>query len=244
MLKGIYDAASGMLPQILRQNIIANNLANANTAGFKRDLVFSQEFTKAQQKALEKEADWEKAQVTGVTIDFTQGPIRQTGNPLHLAIDGDAFFVISTPNGEMYTRGGNLGVSAEGKLVTYDGYPVLSETGEIDVGGEEFVIDQAGRITADGSSLGTLQLVTFTQPYPLARTSEGLFTPLAGAPGPTKAEEFAVIQGALESSNVNLISQMVEMIESYRQFETGQRIVQIQDESLGKAVNQLGAVRG
>ena len=80
--------------------------------------------------------------------------------------------------------------------------------------------------------------------YPLARASGGLFTPLAGAPSPTRAEEFAIIQGALEASNVNIISQMVEMIESFRQFETGQRMVQIQDESLGKAVNQLGVLRG
>jgi len=243
MLKGIYDTASGMLPQIIRLDTVANNLANANTAGFKRELVFSQEFTKAQQKTLDKEADWEQVQVTKTAIDFAQGPIERTGEPLHVAIEGDAFFVVSTPNGEMYTRGGNFTISPQGKLVTLDGYPVLGETGDLAVQGNELAIDQRGVVTVDRRAVGNLRLVTFPQPNPLVRTAPGLFAVPNGGPVPAKAEKYTLIQGALEGSNTNMISEMVEMIESYRQFETGQRMIQIQDESLGKAVNQLGAVR-
>jgi len=244
MLKGIYDAASGMLPQIVRQDVVANNLANAGTAGFKRELVFSQEFTKAQQKTLNKQVDWEKVQITGVTIDFSQGPIERTGNSLDLAIDGDAFFVISTPSGEMFTRCGNFALSPDGELVTSDGYAVLSETGEISVPGSQFVVDSQGQMTVEGKPVGTLRLVSFAQPYPLRRAAPGLFAPVAGAPAPTQPENFVVIQGALERANVNLINEMVQMIESYRHFETAQRMVQIQDESLDKAINQLGVLRG
>jgi len=244
MLKGIYDAASGLLPQITRLDTVANNLANANTAGFKRELVFAQEFTQAQQRALGKQADWEKVKISGVVTDFAQGPLERTGNPLDMAIEGDAFFVVRTPNGEMYTRDGNFTLSAEGVLISGSGYPVLSETGEITVNGVEFIADEKGRLTVDGKPVGTLELVTFPQPYPLQREANGLYAQPADAPAPTRAENFTLVQGAVEGANVNLISEMVEMIESYRHFETGQRIVQIQDESLGKAINQLGMRRG
>jgi flagellar basal-body rod protein FlgG len=241
MLKGIYDAASGMLPQIIRQDATANNLANANTAGFKRELVIAQEFAQAQQKGMDRQADWHNQQVSEITIDFSQGRIETTGNILHLAIDGDAFFVVATPDGEMYTRAGNFARSPEGKLVTPDGYPVLAENGEIAVDGGDFVVDQRGRIRIDGQSVSTLRLVTFPQPYPLQRTAPGLFGRTPGAPTAGRAEEFTIYQGSLESSNINVISEMVDMIESYRHFETAQRMVQIQDESLQKAINQLGA---
>lgn len=244
MLKGIYNAASGMLPQITRLDTVANNLANANTTGFKRELVFAQKFTDAQRKTMIKQADWEKVQIAGIATDFAQGPLERTGNSLDLAIEGDAFFVVLTPNGEMYTRGGNFTLSADGTLVTRDGYPVLSETGEIVVDGDDFNVDSTGRITIDDRPVGTLELATFPQPYPLQRVANGLFARLADAPAPARAEKFSVIQGAVEGANVNLISEMVEMIDSYRHFETGQRIVQVQDESLGKAVNQLGMRRG
>jgi len=101
MLKGIYDAASGMLPQVIRQDATAHNLANANTAGFKRELVIAQEFSKAQQQTAPGQTDWEMPQVAEIAIDFSQGSIEETGNNLHLALDGDAFFVVNTPNGEM-----------------------------------------------------------------------------------------------------------------------------------------------
>ncbi len=243
MLKGIYDAASGMLPQIVRQDVTANNLANANTTGFKRELVIAQELSKTQQKPGSKQADWENLQIAEIAIDFSPGQIETTGNDLHLAIDGDAFFVVSTPNGEMYTRAGNFALSNEGKLVTPDGYPVLAENGEISIEGGEFIVDDQGRLEVDGKSIGTLQLVTFAQPYPLQRTGPGLFGRVAGAPTPDRAEEFTIHQGTLERSNINIISEMVNMIESYRNFETAQRMVQIQDESLEKAINQLGVVR-
>jgi len=243
MLKGIYDTASGMLPQIVRLDTVANNLANANTAGFKRELVFSQEFSKAQQQTLAKEADWEQVQVTGVVTDFAPGPIARTGSPLDLAIEGDGFFVVSTPQGEMYTRGGNFTISAQGKLVTQDGHPVLGEGGELTIEGNDLAVDQRGNVTVDRRPVGQLKLVTFAQPYPLVRTAPGLFAVAGDAGTPAKAEKCTVIQGAVESSNTNMISEMIEMIEGYRNFETGQRMIQIQDESLGKAVNQLGAVR-
>lgn len=243
MLKGIYDAASGMLPQVIRQDATAHNLANANTAGFKRELVIAQEFSAAQQKAMGKQADWENVKVAEILIDFSQGSIEKTGSSMHLAIDGDAFFVVSTPDGEMYTRAGNFSLSNDGKLVTPDGHPVLAENGEIPINGGEFVVDDRGRMTVDGNSVGTLRLVTFTQPYPLQRTAPGLYGRVPGAPTPARAEEFVLHQGSLERSNINIISEMVNMIESYRHFETAQRMVQIQDESLEKAINQLGALR-
>jgi len=243
MLKGIYDAASGMLPQVIRQDATAHNLANANTAGFKRELVIAQEFSKAQQQTAPGQTDWEMPQVAEIAIDFSQGSIEETGNNLHLALDGDAFFVVNTPNGEMYTRAGNFALSDEGKLITTDGFPVLAENGEILIEGKEFGVGARGQLSVDGKSTGTLKLVTFPKPYPLQRTSPGLYGRAPGTPNPGRATEFTVHQGALEQSNINIISEMVNMIESFRHFETAQRMVQIQDGSLEKAINQLGTVR-
>jgi len=236
MLKGIYDAASGMLPQIIRQNATAHNLANVNTAGFKRELVIAEE----QQRTEAEQTDWEVPQITEIVIDFSQGAIEETGNKLHLAIEGDAFFAVATPDGEMYTRAGNFTLSDAGKLITPDGFPVLAENGEIAVAGRELAVDQQGRISANGVSIGSLKLVTFAGVYPLERTGPGLYGIIEGGPSPSRAADFTVRQGALEQSNVNVISEMVDMIESYRHFETAQRMVQIQDQSLDKAINQLG----
>ncbi len=243
MLKGIYETASGMLPQMQRLDTVSNNLANANTAGFKRELVFSREFAKAQQVGTVGQADWEQPGETGLITDFSQGSIEQTGNSFDLALDGDGFFVVATPDGEMYTRNGNFTLMPDGTLVTSDGYPVQSNGRDITVDGDEFVVNRTGEMTVDGRPVGQLQLVTFDAPYPLARTAPGLYAPLPNAPGPATAENVAVHQGALERANVDVITEMVRMIESFRNFETGQRMIQIQDESLGKAINQLGSVR-
>jgi len=241
MLKGIYKTAAGMLPQLARIDAVANNLANSRTSGFKREVVFAQELGKAQQKQGEVAADWQSQQVNLLT-DYTQGALEQTGNSLDLAIDGDAFFVVSTPDGEMYTRNGSFTLSSEGQLVTKDGYAVLAENGEITVDGDEFTVSRSGEMMLDQKPLGTLQLVKFERPFPLVRTQSGLFGTLPGAPGPQSADDFALHQGMIESSNVELVTEMVQMMESYRNFEAGQRMIQIQDESLDKAINRLGSV--
>ncbi len=241
MLKGIRDAAGSMLPQMQQQNAIAHNLANARTAGFKRALIVAT--TEAQNPAGSAPAAWNDLSSLQRVIDFSQGPIERTENPFDLAISGDAFFTVATPSGEQYTRAGNFQVSSEGLLVTAQGYPVISDNGDIRITGEAFEVDQQGRIIIDGQVRSTLTLATFPQPYPLQQQEAGYFIPTPGAPAPQQATGMKIQQGALERANVNVITEMVNMIDSYRHFETAQRMVQTQDQSLEKTVNQLGMVR-
>ncbi len=241
MLKGIHDAAGSMLPQMQQQNAIAHNLANAQTTGFKRALVVAT--ANAENANPNQPARWDDISSLESVIDFSQGPVERTGNPFDLAIFGDAFFTVSTPEGEQYTRAGNFQVSSEGLLVTAQGYPVLAQDGEIRVTGGEFEVDRQGRIIIDGQVQGTLALVTFPQPYPLQQREAGLFFPTPDAPAPQAATGMEIHQGSLEQANVNVITEMVNMIDSYRIFETAQRMVQTQDQTLEKTVNQLGMVR-
>jgi len=129
MIKGIYTTGSGMLPQMLRIEIIGNNLANMNTIGFKKDQLFTEILKKEQQSLVS--ANGVQGLPVIETIDFSEGSFQQTGNTLDFAISGDVFFTIETPVGIRYTRNGSFTLSFDGTLVTKEGYPVLGTEGKI-----------------------------------------------------------------------------------------------------------------
>jgi flagellar basal-body rod protein FlgG len=242
MLKGIAAAASAMLPRIRAQEVIANNLANASTAGFKRDRVFDQSLSRAEARLAKTTADWQLPQTVGIATDFSAGALERTENPLHAAIDGDGFFVVSTPVGDRYTRNGVFAVSADGVLTTPEGQRYAGYSGDIRVSAGDIVISEEGRVSVDGVEAGQLQLVRFTNPAGLMRTSSSLFaaTPLAGL----RDDEVSIIrQGFIERSNVSTIEEMVDMIATMRIYETDQKAIQIQDDTLGRAINELGRTR-
>ena len=242
MIKGIYAAASGMLPRIQKQETIANNLANVNTPGYKRESVFLQQFNALKARQNKTESEWQVPMVDNVYTDFSRGSLEFTGNDFNVAIDGDGFFVVSTPEGEAYTRNGNFHLNEEGVLVTSDNLPVLSDSGEIIADGGELHIGIDGLITVGGEDFGKLQIVDFEKPYQLNKLSAGLYTPDTDA-GRIDLEFTYVRQGYLEKANVDVIQEMVDMIASYRNYESDQKAVQILDETLGKAVNEVGRVK-
>jgi flagellar basal-body rod protein FlgG len=243
VLKGIAAAASGMLPQLKRQEIITNNLANAGTAGYKRDRLFVQQLDRAQAGAAPTEADWQVPNLLGVQIDFSAGPMDRTGNPLDLALAGDGFFVISTPDGERFTRNGHFTLTNEGVLTTADGNAVMGEGGEIRLPAGTTNIGPDGTISVDGQTVGKLRIARFADPSALVRAGSSLFA--VGTPGvaPEDMDNAAVRQGMLERSNVSTIEEMVSMITTFRFYEADQRAVQMQDGALGRVVNELGRVR-
>lgn len=244
MIKGIYTSGSGMLPRVLKQEIFANNVANAQTAGYKKDSVFLHQLEKAKQVAgIITDLDWEIPMVDGVFIDFGQGQLQKTDQPLHVALEGNGFFVVNTPQGERYTRNGVFGLTAEGNLVDGNGNNVLSDAGPINIVGDEITISDEGVIFVDGSEVAPLKVVDFARPYALRKSDEGYFVSENPEDLPQPSQEFQIRQGFIEASNVNIIESMVDMLVSFRAYEAGQKAIHAQDETLDKAVNDLGRVR-
>lgn len=242
MNSGIYPAVSGNLAAMRRLDIISNNMANANTAGFKKDKM---SFEGMLAGAVNPPAVPQNStadpilQRENVYIDYSSGPISQTGNPLDLALDGDGFFAVTTPDGTAYTRQGNFRLSSDGTLVTSDGYPLLGQGGAVRIQGGHIDIDSKGTVKVDGTPVGTLSLVDFEKPYKLNKIGSTLFVP-SGEQAPVPVSKTLIQQGHLEGSNVETISEMVQMIETNRYFEACQRVIRGFDDMTAKAANDLG----
>jgi len=242
MIKGIYSAASGMIPRITKQETIANNLANVNTAGYKRESVFLRQLSRLQARLTKTESEWQTPMLDKIYNDFSQGSVEYTGQQYDFAIDGDGFFVVETPQGEAFTRNGNFHIDAAGRLVNADGLAVLSDNGPIEPHERELHIMPDGSITLDEDEFGKLRIAHFEKPFQLERIAGGLFQAL---PQATQVESsFSYVrQGYLERANVDIIREMVDMIASYRNYESDQKAIQILDETLSKTVNEVSKVR-
>lgn len=237
MIRGISQAASAMVARSRQQDAIANNLANAETPGFKRESIFMRRLEAAH---TDPRQPWYIPLQQEKYTDFTQGPLDQTDNPFNAAIDGQGFFVVETPEGERYTRAGVFTLNEEGQLVTTDGNPVLSESGPIVLNGGDFVVGEHGEVSQDGVERGRLRLVRFDNPQSLTAQGRNLFTTKEEA---QTDETSSVRQGYIERANFDLVQQMVDMMTTYRYFETAQKAVQIQDATLDRTVNQLGRLQ-
>jgi flagellar basal-body rod protein FlgG len=240
MIKGIHTVASGMLPYLKRQEAFANNLANINTPGFKKDGVFQKELSKAEQASIPTESDWEEPMVDEIHTDFSAGQMEYNGNDLNVAIEGDGFFVVSTENGERYTRDGAFQLDSEGFLTTASGDKVLTDGGPVALIGSKIKIDGDGKISVDGSQVAQLMVVDFAKPYQLVKAEKGLFTPKNADVTSQTAANFSIRQGYVEKSNVGAVEEMVNMVGSYRDYESGQKAIQIQDETLQQLLEKLG----
>lgn len=251
MVRGLYTAYTGMMNQQARLDVITNNLANASTVGYKKEGATSQSFDSVYSI---KVKDGSEAYINrrigkeslGVKIgetytDYTQGSFKVTGNTYDVAIEGDGFFNISFTSksgvaSTRYTRDGSFTVNNEGMLVTPDGDYVLGEGGRIQIpDSAEVVIDELGNIYADEQYIDTLQITDFEDYNYLEKYGENLYIAIDGAV--QQPAEYKVRQGYLEMSNMNVISEMVEMITVSRAYESSQKVIQTIDESLDKSVN-------
>jgi flagellar basal-body rod protein FlgG len=229
-------AANGLLRQEQRFNLIANNLSNIHTAGFKKDVpVFS--------KILSRSTDvfGGGGNQSSVTV-FQQGDLQRTGNELNLAIEGEGFFKVQTPWGIRYTRNGNFALNQGGTLVDANGFPVMGRRDEISLrGGKTIQIQPNGAVQADGQEMDRIALVTFGDLRGMQKEGHTYFR---AAEGQQEIEASAgqVVQGSLESANVNGIEEMIRLMDAQRSFEACQKVIQAQDELNGKAVNELGRV--
>jgi flagellar basal-body rod protein FlgF len=250
MLRGLYTAATGMLTQQRRMDVVTNNLANAATPGFKEDNLLTRSFAEQLIERMDDPAIFNPGDLVGplgngihideIAISFAQGPLAETRLQTDIAIGGEAFFVVGTPAGERYTRSGNFKVSSDGFLNTQDGWPVMGQNGHVKVGTGGF------SITADGtvrSAAGTdrLRLVGFDDVQGLRKDGTSRYRNY-NANLQDATQDIKVSQGWLEQSNVDLSHQVVDMIAIQRSHEINQRIIKIYDEKLGKTVNELGRV--
>ncbi len=247
MIRGIYTSASGMIAESLRNDTIANNLANANTAGYKQDIAVTKDFNTM---LIRRINDGEEQPVigslgTGVITDqnvtqYAAGKMLHTGNELDVALDGKGFFVVKTPQGLRYTRNGTFTRSAQGELVNSSGYPVMGQGGTVQLPDGRISIGEDGTIQVDDSQVDRLLLVDFTGYSNLVKQGDSLFA--APATAGNAIVTGRVRQGFIEQSNVNVVTEMINLIAGYRAYEVNAKAIQAHDQLLDKAVNEVGRV--
>jgi len=245
MIRGLWDSGAGMIARSVQQDVTAGNLANSTTTAFKEDRLSFRDMIDGR-LLLDRTRGVptpENRLRGGFETRLRAGALQTTGAELDFAVDGPGWFVVETPDGERFTRDGHFTLSAEGQLVTQDGFPVLGEGGAIRLGPGPVEMTGDGVLSQGGAAVGGLRLVEFEEPERLAKLGGNLWTLLDEDQTPQPAQESRPVQGMLEGSNIRVVEQMVRMIEHERSYGFAHKALQIQDENLGKAVNDLGRLR-
>ena len=226
-----------------QMDVVANNIANINTSGFKSEMLLFEEY----EMPIARDQEWgitdqflSYTQDWATIHDYAGGAITQTGNTLDVALQGDGFLTVETPDGERYTRNGELKLDDTGLLVTTGGLPVLSEGGQIrfEPGETDIVFDSSGNILTSIGNKGRLKIVSFDSPQALMRVGDNLFS----GELPNMDLQTEVLQGALERSNVAGVTEMATMIRVTRAYQTLSQIMQRQDEMRRSAIQKLGSL--
>jgi len=279
VVRGLYTGASGMVVQMNRMDEIANNLANVDLNGYKKDTAIEKAFPEMLLRRMNDDAVYklpmgsvDSAPIVGVIgtgvetnevyTNFAQGPMKQTENDFDMAMDGDGFFAVQTPQGERLTRNGAFLLDKDGYLVTKSGDFVLGENGPIKLKKNNFVVDQDGTVwqnatfAADDKRLVSqqenqweniqkvdrLRIVDVTRKRYLQKQGDSYWK-ITDESGPSEVigadVRPKVRQGFLEGANVNAVTEMVEMIEVNRAYDANQRTVQTEDSMIGKLWNEV-----
>ena len=248
-------AASGMMAQQTRTEVIANNLANVNTTGFKRSRAHFEDllYQTVQSGAVLGNPDANTlpaiqvgrgTRLAGVQRLHSQGPIEQTSRSLDIAIEGDGFFQVQLPNGQIgYTRDGSFGISDSGTIVTSSGYAVVpgiklpSDAAEVSISPTGVVTVTKAENAAEQMELGRIELARFANPSGLLAAGENVYleTPASGAPVtgfPQESGMGRLLQGHLEGSNVEIVQEMVDMITSMRAYEINSKAIKNAEEMM------------
>lgn len=225
-----------------QMDVVANNLANINTTGFKSEDILFEDYLmpKAQDNAFQgADANLHFTDDWSTLHNMENGAVEETGNNLDVAVEGPGFLSVQTPQGERYTRNGALTIDSTGTLVDLNGNPVLSDSGPIhfDSSDTDISISANGAISTNNGTKGTLKLSEFVNPQALTREGDNYYSGPAGAP----ATGSRIAQGALERSNVNGVTAMVDMIRVQRAYETIANMMERQDQLKQGAIQQLGS---
>ena len=256
MSEAIYTAGSGAMLQQMRLEVLANNLANVNSSGYKVEQPVCRAFlpgsdetaVAGEQKAIGGEKAGRTAtmennyhvEFVGTRIDFSKGQLKKTGSPLDFALIGNGFFSVQTPNGVEYTRSGAFTVNGDGVLVTNDGQSVMGEGGQIQLSGSQVTVDEIGNIRVDGVQVDKLAIVDFEDRTRLKKIGNTRFEAEEDMEPIPDPEGVRVKQAFLELSNVNVIKSMTEMIDVLRTYEAQQKLIKAVVEMNVKAINDVG----
>ncbi|HVY68682.1 MAG TPA: flagellar basal-body rod protein FlgG [Verrucomicrobiae bacterium] len=257
MLRALYSSSAGMQSQQLNLDVIANNLANVNTTGFKRSKIEFQDLLYQTTRSAGSEAGGGNMVPTGMQVGhgsravatskiFTNGELTETGEKLDVAIQGDGFFQVQMPDGTLaYTRDGALKTAADGRITTSDGLPLQGGFQPIPQGTTSVTISPNGEVTTSGSGgkqTFRVQLIRFNNPSGLESMGRNLYkeTPASGAAeigNPGENGFGTLAQGYLEMSNVKVVEEMVNLIVAQRAYEVNSKAVQAADEMMQQSNN-------
>ena len=236
MIRGLYTALSGVVSAMSRQAVVADNIANSSTVGFKQSRTAQDDFGLQIMNAVGPELGelGTGAAATGLKLDTSQGPLQSTGVQTDLAIDGDGLFEVRTGSGIAYTRAGDFQLDVTGTLVTEQGYPVLDTAGHTIQPGQKFTVGSDGTIGQTGQRIA---LVGWP-PGGVTRLGENLYS----AGGQLTPATGSIRQGTLEGSNTDMASAMTDLVNLQRDFQMSSRAMTLQDGTLQDA-SQLGRLQ-
>ncbi len=231
---GLIEATETMLAQTKRLNQITNNLANVDTTGYKReDITFWEMMYKT-----DKHPERVGKAIHDVT-NLSEGSLQQTNNQLDLAIHGNGYFKVQTPNGERLTRAGQFLVNDQQQLVTQQGFLVLAGGGPLTINGNDISIATDGSVSVDGKLVGVLEIVTAANLDDLQKEGTNLFKIMNGG-AEEPATEITINQGYLEKSNVSTMTEMTAMLDLQRAYQTQQKVINTFDNMDSKAISRVG----
>jgi len=253
MIRGIYTSATGMITQSKKMDVITNNIANIDTAGFKKDGVTTEPFKDVLTLKINDRSEIAPVKRIGkmnlgttinkVYTNFSQGSLKRTDNSYDIAIEGDGFIKVYKDDGngnqiERYTRDGSFVVSKEGQLLTKEGYYVAGKEGIIKVPEGDISINGTGDIFVDNQKIDRVELAAFEDNTTLRKIGNNLLK----TTDQSKEKQFegTLLQGFIEGSNVSSVREMVEMINTTKAYEINQKALKTSDEMLEKTVNQVG----
>jgi flagellar basal-body rod protein FlgF len=250
MIRGLYTAASGMMTAMRRMEMVTNNLANAQTTGFKQERTATSTFAEALIQVDGTPAPLAPNPPLGQMgmatvseeplLDFTQGALQESGRNLDMALEGPGFFTVQTQEGTRYTRDGAFTRDANGNLTTTEGDLVMGEDGNpITIPGGRIQVEPDGTVQVADQTVGKLAVVEFNLDQPLRKVGNNQFATRNDGDQPHAATTSAVRQNFIESSNVDMAGAQTTMLELQRAYDASQRMVQYQDELVGRAVNDI-----
>jgi flagellar basal-body rod protein FlgF len=237
-------AASGLRSRMQSLDLLANNLANSATSGFKRDQEFYSLFSSADSAPAEGQPDSTMPVIQRQWTDFSPGTIQVTGNPLDIALNGNGFLAVNGPSGPLYTRNGSLQVLSSGDLATSDGYALRTATGATikTALAKSIEITTNGTVQQDGQPIGQLQVVTFTSTASLQKMGKACFQNSDPKNPPIPVTDAEVQQGKLEGSNVPVAEGAMRLVAVMRQFEMLQKAIGISGEMDTKSIQEVARV--
>ncbi|MFA5072284.1 MAG: flagellar hook basal-body protein [Nitrospirota bacterium] len=233
MYKGIYIAASGAVLKQTQLEVLSQNLANANTIGYKKDGISFKQYLLPDEATGGMPDGRSMTSFSENKTDFTNGVINKTANQLDIALEGNGFIVLE---GNKYTRRGDLKRSTDGYLTSFNGTKILGKKGPIKVPDGKLLIDNKGEISINNEIIDTIKIVDFKKKKELAKAGDGIFM----TNEKTIPADASVRQGFIESSNVEPVREMVRMIETLRDFQTYQKAIQTFDETTAVVITQIG----